>query len=154
MPHFSNCCQVDTYICQKCHTTFCSKCAPSKWRPDITDNERAGNVCPTCLSKFGLVKLHPVLKFWMNLERKSEQIYPDACDFGYIISEEEKSTFRSKLFTTLKALSYTKREWGDKSKKNYGISYTIENPIYNFQIDYTYATKNGKIIEFFTVHFE
>lgn len=49
MPHFSSCCPgADTYICQKCARILCSKCQPPKWRPDITGNKSAGNICPKC----------------------------------------------------------------------------------------------------------
>lgn len=51
MPHFSDCCGRDEYVCQVCGAILCSSCHPSEWRPDITGSKSAGNVCPTCLVK-------------------------------------------------------------------------------------------------------
>lgn len=42
-------CGADMYICQMCGKDLCSKDYPSEWRPDITENESAGNVCPSCV---------------------------------------------------------------------------------------------------------
>jgi hypothetical protein len=49
-PEFCNC-GADMYICQVCHKDSCSKDSPSEWRPDITGNESAGNVCPECVKR-------------------------------------------------------------------------------------------------------
>ena len=54
MPHFCDWCGAETYICQKCRKIFCSEDHPPKWRPDITGNESAGNVCPMCLKRYDL----------------------------------------------------------------------------------------------------
>lgn len=43
-------CGADTYICQSCGRILCSAAFPAEWRPDITGNQSAGNVCPTCLN--------------------------------------------------------------------------------------------------------
>ncbi len=48
MPHFSES-GNDTYICQRCARVFDSVEQPSQWRPDITGNSSAGNVCPACV---------------------------------------------------------------------------------------------------------
>ena len=56
MPHFSDCGKpghLDTYICQVCGQVHCSGCVPSEWRPDITGNSSAGNVCRNCLNTRG-----------------------------------------------------------------------------------------------------
>ena len=51
MPHFSDCCEIDEYICQRCGVVHCGNCEPSSWLPNITQNKRAGNICPSCLEK-------------------------------------------------------------------------------------------------------
>lgn len=54
MPHFSDCSKhsgQDTWICQGCGQIFCSGCVMSEWRIDITGNNSAGNVCPTCIAR-------------------------------------------------------------------------------------------------------
>jgi hypothetical protein len=58
MPHFSNCCGKDEYVCQKCGKILCSECHPSEWRPDITGHQSAGNVCPECLKNFVPMPVH------------------------------------------------------------------------------------------------
>jgi hypothetical protein len=47
-PHFSQS-GNDTYICQVCATIFDSVECPPVWRPDLTGNRSAGNICPACL---------------------------------------------------------------------------------------------------------
>jgi hypothetical protein len=49
MPHFDQH-GGDQWICQKCLSIFDST-VNSEWRPDITGNKCAGNVCPSCLAK-------------------------------------------------------------------------------------------------------
>jgi len=49
MPRFCEC-GSDMYICQKCGRDLCSTKFPPEWRPDITKNEHAGNVCPQCIA--------------------------------------------------------------------------------------------------------
>ena len=52
MPHFSECCEgADTYICQRCGRIRCGSCQPGKWRPDITGNSSAANVCMSCIEE-------------------------------------------------------------------------------------------------------
>lgn len=51
MPHFSDCCGADQYICQKCGTIHCGNHEPSSWMKNVTGNEHAGNICPGCLEK-------------------------------------------------------------------------------------------------------
>jgi len=51
MPHFSDCCGKDEYICQKCGAILCGQCHPSSWMKNVTKNEHAGNICPSCLEK-------------------------------------------------------------------------------------------------------
>jgi hypothetical protein len=48
MPHF-NAAGHDTYICQVCTGIFDAVTATATWRPDVTGNVSAGNVCPGCL---------------------------------------------------------------------------------------------------------
>ena len=52
MPHFSNCCSADEYICQSCTKIFCSKCSPSTWMPEYIGNTTAANVCPDCKAQY------------------------------------------------------------------------------------------------------
>lgn len=47
MPHFCKC-GGDEYICQVCGKVRCSREQPSKWLPELTGSEQAGNVCPEC----------------------------------------------------------------------------------------------------------
>lgn len=57
MPHFSICCPgADSYICQVCGHDKCSACQPSVWRTDITKCSSAGNVCPTCLQRYNIIR--------------------------------------------------------------------------------------------------
>ncbi len=51
MPHFSQCCGTDEYVCQKCGAVKCGNHEPSSWMSGITENEHAGNICPDCLEK-------------------------------------------------------------------------------------------------------
>ncbi len=53
MPHFSPT-GHDLVLCQKCGRDIdCGKDEPH-WRPDITGNASAGNICPECLLKHEL----------------------------------------------------------------------------------------------------
>ena len=38
----------DMYICQVCGRDLDSVKHPPQWRPDLTGNEHAGNICPSC----------------------------------------------------------------------------------------------------------
>lgn len=51
----------DDYMCQKCATVKDSGTDPSQWRPDITGNKSAGNVCPSCMKTY-CSKLTPTEK--------------------------------------------------------------------------------------------
>jgi hypothetical protein len=60
MPSFCDICGADMYICQKCGRDLCSDTEQPKWRPDITGNKSAGNVCPDC------IKDHELSQFRLN----------------------------------------------------------------------------------------
>lgn len=49
MPTFSKS-GADEYTCQKCARRLDSEKYPPEWRPDITGNSSAANVCPECLN--------------------------------------------------------------------------------------------------------
>jgi hypothetical protein len=50
MPHFDQY-GGDEWICQVCGRVQSSRVGFG-WRPDITNNTSAGNVCPTCLKRY------------------------------------------------------------------------------------------------------
>jgi hypothetical protein len=47
MPHFSECCGRDEYICQKCANIWCSSCHRPTWMK--LERGISGNVCPNCV---------------------------------------------------------------------------------------------------------
>jgi hypothetical protein len=52
MPHFSES-GHDEVICQKCGRIVNTGKEKVEWRPDITGNQSAGNVCVPCIQQFG-----------------------------------------------------------------------------------------------------
>jgi len=70
MPNFCEC-GADTYICQKCGRILCSKDYPSTWRPDITEHESAGNVCPSCLRGGVKEKEEGLISLYEHCQRES-----------------------------------------------------------------------------------
>jgi len=46
MPSFSECCNMDEYVCQGCGAIKCSYCFPPSW--DVIKDVK-GNVCPSCM---------------------------------------------------------------------------------------------------------
>ncbi len=59
MPFFSDS-GADTWLCQKCYEVFASDEVMSEWRPDITGNDSAANVCPDCVEKYSKKRPHEV----------------------------------------------------------------------------------------------
>lgn len=55
MPHFTEDGREE-WICQACGGIYDDR-TPSEWRPDITGNEHASNVCPQCVKEYA--RLHP-----------------------------------------------------------------------------------------------
>lgn len=49
-------CRGDMVICQKCGRDLCFAEHKFEWRPDITGNEHAANVCEDCVKKFDQAK--------------------------------------------------------------------------------------------------
>jgi hypothetical protein len=74
MPHFSDCCGSDEYVCQVCGGIFCGQCVPAVWRKDITKSEHAGNVCPTCLKRHEALKDNMIYQAWCDEQTGSEPI--------------------------------------------------------------------------------
>lgn len=144
MPHFSECCRADKYVCQKCGRQLCSNCHPPKWRPDITGHESAGNVCPSCLTLHG----NPHSSFFIDLSKHQEQIWPDACDCGYILTSDNKSKIRTKLTQLLNSTSFEKTEW-KTNEKNFGTTYKL--PELSLSISYIRACSAGKDVEFISI---
>jgi len=52
MPHFSECCGTDEYICQKCATVHCGNCEPSSYMGGVVPDGRVTNICPDCLERY------------------------------------------------------------------------------------------------------
>jgi hypothetical protein len=77
MPHFCNC-GADTYLCQNCCNTKCSKDFPSTWAK-ITP-QREGNLCPDCAASHS-----PLLT--------RQQVKIIECLFGEWVKSDDMSTY-------------------------------------------------------------
>jgi len=88
--------------------------------------------------------------YFENLFKSSYRIYPDACDYGFVISPNEKVKAREHLKVLRWSFDNKVTKWG-VPEASHGSTTKIEGAGFNLIVDFNHDLRG---LEFLTVTFE